>query len=555
MYLHSRYAPREEARRLISSASLNINRPVLVVGLGLGYHVQELLDRGYRVGVVEQNPFVAKTALEKHLSDASFPLGVGDAATILASDGFKNFAADLPQIFIHPATERLDPEFVKRIQKGLLTEGLASCRLSIAVVGPMYGGSLPIAGYLERALTSLGHRILYVDNSVAWSFHQTLTTTVNSRRASNCVTDQLVSLLGEWAYARVMEFCPDICIVMAQAPVSQSFPIRLRQAGIVTAYWFIENWRHLRYWKDIAPLYDCFFHIQQGSFEDQLKQIGCANAAFVQTGCDPLIHTPVNLTDRERNEYDCDISFAGAGYPNRNRLLAALTDFNLKIWGVNWTAPELLRYVVGPQEWFSSETFAKIVAGSRINLNIHASNTADGVDAEADAINPRVFEIASCGGFQLCDACQGLEAFFDPHSEIPQYHDVRELRDLIGYYLQHPEDRNRLATNARKRAHSDHTYQKRAEQMLHFIFDRCGQQLMSKGLRVQRTVSEVRNRLKTDSSLHELLKDLPQDMLFTLENVTEYIDSHNAEPNFAQGVFMFLRDLKVTAETLLESHS
>ena len=63
VFLHSRYDPRTEAARLVDAADLDPKRPVLVVGLGLGYHVLELLTRGMTVAVVEPEPAVAKLAL------------------------------------------------------------------------------------------------------------------------------------------------------------------------------------------------------------------------------------------------------------------------------------------------------------------------------------------------------------------------------------------------------------------------------------------------------------------------------------------------------------
>ena len=67
---------------------------------------------------------------------------------------------------------------------------------------------------------------------------------------------------------------------------------------LVTAFWFVENWRHMRYWDQIAPAYDAFFHIQPGEFEAKLDAIGCAHHAFVQTGCDPALHRPVTLEQK-----------------------------------------------------------------------------------------------------------------------------------------------------------------------------------------------------------------------------------------------------------------
>src|SRR5690606_1768021 len=123
------------------------------------------------------------------------------------------------------------------------------------------------------------------------------------------------------------------------------------------------------------------------------------------------IHKPVELDPDEQATYACDISFAGAPYLNRVQMFQALTDYNFKIWGPDWPGRELHKLVQRPGERFTPEMFAKIVAGSKINLNLHSSAAHEGIDPGCDAINPRVFEIAACGGFQLCDPAIGLEDF------------------------------------------------------------------------------------------------------------------------------------------------
>ncbi|MFO0730011.1 MAG: hypothetical protein U0231_15680 [Nitrospiraceae bacterium] len=47
-------------------------------------------------------------------------------------------------------------------------------QLTIAVVGPIYGGSLPIAGYVRRALESLGHKVQWIDHSVHARSYETM---------------------------------------------------------------------------------------------------------------------------------------------------------------------------------------------------------------------------------------------------------------------------------------------------------------------------------------------------------------------------------------------
>ena len=554
VYLHSRYNPHEEAARLIDSAGLDLKRPVLVIGVGLGYHVIELLNRGACVAVAEFDPAVAQFAVKGLLRDSDVLLGVGEPGAIVGTKGFRAFAEKVPQVFVHPPTARIHPECCETLSVLTAKTALGLHRLRIVVVSPMYGGSLPISGYLERGFRALGYTTLLVDNSVAWDLYKTATEGVKAKHTSKQLGDMIATFLGEWSYARVSEFSPDICIVLAQAPVGPAFAARLLRDGVVTAFWYVENWRHLPYWKDIARFYDVFFHIQPGEFEQQLAKAGARCTAYVQTGCDPDIHKPIELSDEDRKEFQCDVSFAGAGYCNRVQTFKGLTDYRFKIWGVDWPSRELQPLVCGEGERFTPERFTKIVAGSSINLNLHSSATHEGVDPQCDAINPRVFEIAACGGFQLCDPCIGLDTLFDFDTELPIYRNLAELRSKINYYLKRPEERQRIAGAARDRALRDHTYEKRAQQMLDVIVEHYGTRILAKGIRIQRTVAEVADRVGHDTELGQYLASLPADMLFTHENVNEQlVQSRDREGAvYPEKVFAYLREVRDFAETLLE---
>lgn len=557
VFMHSRYNPREEAARLIDSAELDFARPVLVLGTGLGYHVRELLDRGASVAVIEPDAAVARLAIEHLLRDTNVLIGIppgepgANPEAVAGDPAFIEFAARIPQILIHPPTAKLYPEFCDAMIHALTRAALDTQRLRIAVVGPMYGGSLPIAGYLESAFRALGHVTLLVDNSAAWPLYQQMTDTVKTKGSSKQLGDMQAHVLNEWTYARTIEFAPDIVIVMAQAPVNRNFPLRLAKEGVVTAFWYVENWRHLPYWKDIAPCYDYFFHIQPGEFEDQLSRAGCRRFAFVQTGCDPEIHKPIELSDEERAEFACDLSFAGAGYYNRVQMFKGLTDYNFKIWGVDWYAQELATLVQRPGQRFTPELFAKIVSASKINLNLHSSTVHDGVDPNCDAINPRVFEIAACGGFQVCDPAVGLDQLFDFDTELPVYRTLPELRASIDHFLAHPEERAAFAHRARQRALRDHTYTKRAQQMLDLIIEHYGPRIVRKGIKIQRTVAEMAERVGRDTPLGEYLASLPRDLLFTHENINHQLVTATNKLTYPEKVFAYLREVRNFAETLL----
>ena len=553
VYLHSRYNPEQEAQRLVASAELDPDRPVLVVGLGLGYHVRALLEAGFEVAVAEPEPAVARFAVDGPGLPDNLPLGLGSAEELAEAPMFQEFAARLPQVLAHPATARLHPEYAASVEAALGAAALRGQHLNIAVVGPMYGGSLPITGYLASAFRKLGHRALEVDNSVGWPVYERISQGVDDPKACAQLTAMATRLMAEWTYARVAEFDPEICIVLAQAPVGPEFPARLRKRGIVTAFWYVENWRHLAYWKEIAPGYDSFFHIQPGEFDEKLEEAGCAHHAFVQTGCDPDVHRPVSLSEEERAAYRCDLSFAGAGYYNRHQVFKGLTDYDFKLWGVEWSTRELSRHVAGGERRFDSQEFMKIVAGTKVNLNLHSSTTHEGIDPDCDAINPRVFEIAAAGGFQVCDPCIGLDRHFDFETELPVYRTLKELRERIDYYLAHPEEREAVAQRARERALAEHTYEHRAQQMLRLIFERHGVRILKRGIRVQRTVGEMAGRVGADTELGRWLASLPPEVPFTQETLTPFVRTGTDDASYPERLFTYMREVREFAESLLKT--
>ncbi len=558
IYWHSRYRPIQEAERLLENLPEGKEYDCAAVfGGGLGYLPFLLLNRFRRVLIIEPDPAVGAT-LARYAPESLDAAGLwtGPLYDLLDAPDLNEWVSDKTVFISHPPTARAWPAQAEEFDNLDATIKLSSMRLNIAVVGPMYGGSAPITGYLARAFRDLGHRVLPVLNEAGWPLYEAVRGSLKQNLNVNRIGQQIIQALGDWTLARVGEFNPEICIVLAQAPVRETFPALLRNAGIITAYWFVENWRHMPYWKDIAPLYDGFFHIQPGLFEQQLQRIGCAHHAFVQTGCCPHAHWPVSLSEEERDLYDCDISFAGAGYPNRIEFFKGLTDYRFKIWGVNWNAPELSRLMPEGEGRFDNEKFMKIVAGSRISLNLHSSATHSGVDPESDAINPRVFEIAAAGGFQVCDPCRGLEHHFDLQDEIPVYRSLGELREKIDYYLAHAEERRATAERARQRALGEHTYAHRAKRMLRCLFLWHGNRILERGVRQQYAVREAAARCReTHPELAEWLEGLPEHTLFIPEEIEPLVPPAGLGLSHpAARLLAYLKEVRSVSEMLLKEY-
>ena len=98
---------------------------------------------------------------------------------------------------------------------------------------------------------------------------------------------------------------------------------------------------------------------------------------------------------------------------------------------------------------------------SRVVLNIHHEQQKNGA-------NPKVFEIAATGSYQICDANPYIEELF-PNGEIGIYHDEQELFELIDYALAH--DMSAQTEKARQTVINNHTFKNRVQQMLDLLYN------------------------------------------------------------------------------------
>jgi len=425
-FVHSSYDPRREARRRVEMAGIVPGSPVLVLGLGLGYHVEELLRAtSGTVLVVEYDESVAATAVRRlEIDDPATErcwFYVGRPHAEVAKDVlFVDAAEQGVAVFRLEPAVRLHPDYYSRIEKGLRPATRAvPDQLRVFVVGPIYGGSVPIAQYTAAAFRRLGHRVEFMDCSEYRDTFESVKKTVKGTARAERLEAEFVSFLSDLAVVRAGEFGAHLMFALAQAPLHEGAIRRMRSSGIVTAFWFVENYRHLEYWRQMAPEYDFFFTIQRDAFFRELDSLGVRNYACVPVGCDPEIHRPVELDGEERAVYGSDISFAGAAYYNRLVTFEALADKDFKLWGIGFAASSLLRPLIQNEgKPFTTDEMIKIFAGSKISLNLHSSSQSDCADPDPDFINPRTFELAASGAFQLVDERAGLESVFEPGKEI-----------------------------------------------------------------------------------------------------------------------------------------
>ena len=171
---------------------------------------------------------------------------------------------------------------------------------------------------------------------------------------------------------------------------------------------------------------------------------------------DPLVHQPVTPDPDEV----CDVLLVGTGWAERQRLLEA----------VDWTGIHLRVRGLWPEMTPTSSVFPHFIDGCVENADLPPAYAACKIalnpyrrDADAESLNPRAYELAACGVFQLSDArAESHEVFGEA---IPTYRQAADLETQLRYYLTHEDERQRCADLARHRVQG-HTFDARVAEMM-----------------------------------------------------------------------------------------
>lgn len=87
----------------------------------------------------------------------------------------------------------------------------------------------------------------------------------------------------------------------------------------------------------------------------------------------------------------------------------------------------------------------------------------------AEDLNYRTFETLGCKTFLLTNFTPGLDELFDIGRELVTFGSGEELTIKARYYLEHPGEREAIAEAGFKRVKRDHTFLKRASQLVELL--------------------------------------------------------------------------------------
>lgn len=346
--------------------------------------------------------------------------------------------------------------------------------LRILVVLPLYGGSLPIGRYCATALAQMGHNVRVFDAPLLYSGYQGLKKLDITPSRLAALETSFLRLVSQAIWTQAEEQQPQLVLALAQAPLDKHILRRMQQAGMRTIMWFVEDFRLFTYWRAFAPLYDAFAVIQKEPFLTELAEIGHKNAFYLPLAALPDFHKPLELTSAQKREYGSRISFLGAGYPNRRLAFRPLADLDFKIWGSDWEDESALaRNVQRSGQRISEEEAVKIYNAAIINLNLHSSAQCDKLVSGGDFVNPRTFELAAMGAFQLVDKRELMAELFE-EGELATFRNIEEFYEKIKFFTEHPEERQKYIQRGRQRVLRDHTYEKRMQKLLDYMEEHFG---------------------------------------------------------------------------------
>lgn len=219
-------------------------------------------------------------------------------------------------------------------------------------------------------------------------------------------------------------------------------PPDLSDHSLPKACYLIDTHIHFERHKEIARQFD-FVFLAQKAYVEPMKAAGCCEHVFwLPLGCDPEIH------GRKDQDEKYDVGFVGSVTPahvRRKRLLDQIgQEFSLHC-----------------DRKFMDE-MAEVFSQSKIVFNESINND----------LNMRVFE-ALCSGSLLVTDCapgSGLEDFFQDKEHLVIFNEDN-LMERIGYYLEHPEERLKIARQGLEEVLARHTYDHRAKFLLATLDD------------------------------------------------------------------------------------
>lgn len=256
---------------------------------------------------------------------------------------------------------------------------------------------------------------------------------------------------------------PDAVIVVSAHNFNIVSASTLRKAGLRTAVIMTESPYFADFERTMAEVYGTVF-TNEARCADGEYFGGHPSVHYLPHAYNPDVHKPGEADP----SLACDVFFCGSLFHERALLFA----------DIDWTGVDFRQRGYAPgraeQDIVENGETARHYQSARINLNHHRTTMDYALGGHIEpgsavSLGPRAYEIAACGGFQLCD--DSRSELFDLFGvSVPTYKagDPRDLTRRIRYWLDRPEERAARAEEALALV-QPHSWTVRARQILETI--------------------------------------------------------------------------------------
>jgi spore maturation protein CgeB len=272
--------------------------------------------------------------------------------------------------------------------------------------------------------------------------------------------------------SRAIERRPVLAIATKADGMTVDMIQEIRSQGIPFVIWYPDPIPPDEHMINMGRSSDFFFTMTYGRIPEY-EAAGIEKVAWLSQAFAPSFYPDTPLTSEDMSHYGSQVAFVGnlgslPQYLARRQMLDQVINagFQLKWWGPKPSRklrdlPFLFSRVCRSYggEFVYHDTFSKVVRACKIFLSL------DSYPDVRLSMSVRIYTAVGCGAFYLCRRVKGIEEVLVPGKEIEVFDDHDEMVDKIRYYLEHKEDRRRIAWAGRQRVLAEYTYEHRFASM------------------------------------------------------------------------------------------
>jgi len=256
--------------------------------------------------------------------------------------------------------------------------------------------------------------------------------------------------LNRYFLETVQKERPDVifCVLMHYELWMETLDIAREICNAILINWATDDsWKYRQFSRLIASHFDLYATTYATALE-KARQDGLDNFFLTQwAAAGTTLQKPLPARNCRHA-----VTFVGSCYGNRMKWIEGLRQRGIQVtcFGHGWDH--------GP---VAAEEIPQIIQNSVISLNFGDSEKVmDGFSfSRSRQIKARIFEVPGCGGFLLTQPAEGLDQYYIPGLEVVTFDDLEDLTRKIGYYLDHPDERDLIAQAGHQRTQANHTYE------------------------------------------------------------------------------------------------